>query len=62
MAMHLRTVAGEWERAAMVADELAREKPRATPEKPRRLKRRENARFARLEMDEPPAATVEAGE
>lgn len=61
MAMHLRHVAAEWERAADVADALASTKPAAAPEKPRRFRRRENARFERIEMDDP-AATVASGE
>lgn len=61
MAMHLRQVAGEWERAAAIADEVIAAKPTPTPArpKPRRLRKAELARFAHLDMD--PPAEVEAG-
>lgn len=61
MAMHLRQVAGEWERAAAIADEVIAAKPTPTPPrpKPRRLRKAALARFAHLEMD--PPEQVEAG-
>lgn len=50
MARHLRDVASDWERAAQVADELRAPKPKPTSQATRKG-RRENARFARLDMD-----------
>jgi hypothetical protein len=57
IARHLRDVAADWERAAQVAEELRAPKPQPTTPAKRKA-RRENARFARLDMDTPADQTV----